>query len=370
LTFADTQVGVTSAVGTVVLRNMGDLGLTLAAPTVSGPFSAATNCSNSLGGGEECLVNITFTPPNYGPYSGTLAFATSAGNKLVQLSGTGLAADFRVTGTPANSITFPLTYAETTQATVLTLTVQNVGNVAGSMQLPPISGANPADFSATSDCAAIAAGQACSVTLSFKPQTEGAKSASFSLQNFTVNMSGSAYPAPTKGVNFAGMINGARILNPTNPSYYGPSPYSVNTDVNCANSSWYVSSLLCTNNTVGAQPYSQNAATTWSNSGGGWRYVVVDLGQTRQFNTAYVYQPNSDGRFTAVQLSVSDSPRTYADAAWVDIGPQLSVSDTNYAAQRMSLGAVSGRYVRVKVRHTGTVSTSWVEIRGLQLFYE
>lgn len=368
--FAETAVGTTSASAGVGVLNTGETTLSLGAITASGPFSATTDCTSSLAASSQCAVNVVFKPTYPGSVMGTLTVPTSAGTKSVQLSGTGLGADFQVTSAPATNFTYPQTYVGTTQATVLSATYKNQGNVPGDLALPALTGANAADFNASSNCTQVAAGQSCTVTLTFSPKSSGPKSATFSLLGWTVQLQGTAVAAPTKGMNFAGMINGATILNPTNVNYFGPAPYSTAVDTNCANSSWYASSLLCANNTVAAQSYSPSAATTWSNSGKGPRYIVIDLGTTRTFNAAYVYQSPSDGRFTGVQLAVSNTPLPYADASWTVVAPEMTVSDTVYTPQRMGFGDVSGRYVRVMVRHNGTTYPNWVEIRGLQLFYE
>jgi hypothetical protein len=373
LVFADTAVGATAGPGGVGVLNTGETVVSLSTPQVSGPFAASTDCTASLAAGGQCLVNVTFTPYTYGQASGTLTLGTTAGAKSVQLAGTGLASSFAVTSSSGTAIVYPQTYVGYPQPTVLTAMVANQGNIAGTLSLPTVTGVNASDFTASSDCKNVQAGQSCTATLSFTPQSAGTgKTASFSLLGWTAQLKGDAFPAPTKGVNFAALLNGARILNPTNTAYYGPAPYNTSTDTNCANTQWFVSSVLCANNTVGTQSYNANAATTWSNSNpsGASHYVVIDLGGTRTFNTAYVYQSPSDGRFTKVQLAVSNSPLPYADAGWSVVAPEMTVSDTVYTPQRMGFADVTGRYVRLQVRHTGTVNFSWVEIRGLQLFFE
>jgi hypothetical protein len=370
LAFPDTAVNTPSASAGVGVLSTGDAPLSLGAITASAPFSAVTDCTSSLGAPGQCTVNVVFKPTYPGPVSGTLTVPTSAGTKSVQLAGTGLGAVFHLADSPATNFTYPQTYVGSTQATVLSATYKNQGNIPGDLALPALTGANATDFSTTANCTGVSAGESCVVTVAFTPKTSGPKAASFSLSGWSAQLQGTAVAAPTKGMNFAGMINGATILNPTNINYFGPSPYSTSIDTNCANTSWYASSILCANNTVGTQSYPQSAATTWNNSTKGPRYVVLDLGTTRTFNAAYVYQSPSDGRFTGVQLAVSNSPLAYADANWTVVAPEMTVSDTVYTPQRMGFGDVSGRYVRVMVRHAGTTYPNYVEIRGLQLFYE
>lgn len=369
LVFSDTAVDQPSTPGAVGVMNTGEALVTLGVPSISGPFLATTDCTNSLAVGGQCIVNVSFKPHTYGALQGYLTMSTGAGQKQVSLTGTGLGTYFQLrTGLPT-STTFEPTYVGAQAPSEFKAVAWNRGNISGAMAAPTLSGESPQDFTLVSTCSAVAPEQECTTTVTFTPKSEGARRATLNVLGSTVALSGNAAPAPTKGVNFAGMINGARILNPANVAYYGPSPYNATVDNTCA-ASWHVTGILCGNNTVGTQPYSQSVATTWSNSGGGARYVIIDLGQTRQFNTAYVYQPNSDGRFTKVQLAVSDSPLPYADAGWTVASTEATFVDNVYTPQRMSFATASGRYVRVQLRHTGTTYSSYVEIRALQLFYE
>jgi len=370
LAFPDTAVYTSSVQAGIGILNTGEAAVSLSTITASAPFSATTDCTSNLAVQGQCAVNVVFNPTVPGAVTGTLSVPTSAGTKSVRLAGTGLGAVFQVTSNPATNYTYPQTYVGSTQATVLTATYKNQGNIPGNLAMPNLTGADAADFNATTNCADVPAGQSCTVTLAFAPKSSGTKTASVSLLGWTAQLQGTAVAAPTKGMNFAGMINGATILNPTNINYFGPAPYSTAIDTNCANAAWYASSMLCANNTIGTQSYAPSTATTWNNSTKGPRYVVLDLGTTRTFNAAYVYQSPSDGRFTGVQLAVSNSPLPYADAGWTVLAPEMTVSDTVYTPQRMGFGDVSGRYVRVMVRHNGTTYSNYVEIRGLQLFYE
>jgi len=369
LAFSDTLVDQTSTAGAVGVMNTGEALVSLGVPSITGPFLATTDCTNSLAVGGQCVVNVSFKPHTYGTLQGYMTMSTGAGQKQVNLTGTGLGAYFQLRAGLPSSMTFEPTYVGAQAPSDLKAVAWNRGNISGTMTAPTLSGESPQDFTLSSACNSVASEQECTTTVTFTPKNEGARRATLNVLGSTVSLSGNAAPAPTKGVNFAGMINGAKILNPANVAYYGPSPYNATVDNTCSGS-WQVTGILCANNTVGTQSYGQSVATTWRNTKGTAYYVVIDMGQTRQFNTAYVYQPNSDGRFTQVQLAVSDSPLPYADAGWTVASAEATFADNVYTPQRMSFAPASGRYVRVQLRHNGTTSSSYVEIRGLQLFYE
>lgn len=192
------------------------------------------------------------------------------------------------------------------------------------------------------------------------------------LQTYTIP---SIAAAPVTGFNFASTQNGATILNYANTAYNGPNQYwptSNHTISNPCATIWAVTSMLCMGNSVVAGSYApanNYYVSTWgSTSPGVPQYAVIDLGQARTFNTAYFYQANLDGRMNTAELAVSNSPLTYADAGWTAIGAPKSLSSTDYTAQKMSFAPVTARYVRIK----GSVASgySFVELRGLQLFYE
>lgn len=170
------------------------------------------------------------------------------------------------------------------------------------------------------------------------------------------------------GINFASQANGASILNPNDVTFYGPLPYHPTLDMSCTGS-WSVNHILCPNDGLPSQTYSSSAATTWSNSGGGARYVIIDLGRTRVFNVAYFYQANSDGRTTFAEIAVSDTPQGYAASGW-KVVTSTNLSATDYTGQRVGFPAISGRYVRLGAANTYASYSGYVELHGLQLFYE
>jgi hypothetical protein len=109
LTFAQTGVGVPSAVSTVTITNpdpvtsLSNLTLT---PSPAAEFKlASTTCGATLAAGASCTAGLTLTPASAGTRSGTLVVSDSvlkAGTPLT-LSGTGF--DFTVTFSGSSSLT-------------------------------------------------------------------------------------------------------------------------------------------------------------------------------------------------------------------------------------------------------------------------
>jgi len=72
------------------LNSTGPGNLFLYSINISGAgFYAQANCSQVLPPGASCLVYVQFSPWYVGRYQGQLVFATSAGNFIVNLYGTG-----------------------------------------------------------------------------------------------------------------------------------------------------------------------------------------------------------------------------------------------------------------------------------------
>lgn len=141
LTFAQTGVGVTSAVSTVTIinpdsvTNLSNLTIT---PSPEAEFKlASTTCGTTLAAGASCTVGVTFTPASAGMRSGTLTVSDSlltAGTTLT-LTGTGF--DFALCF--GNSITPCVTASSQTIANGgiadYYLTIEPLGGTQGSFTL-------------------------------------------------------------------------------------------------------------------------------------------------------------------------------------------------------------------------------------------
>jgi len=112
LSFAPTLFGTKSASQKVTVTNGGSAVLTVnsVTVTVSGSATASKNFSasgcagSSLAPGGSCSLSVTFGPKEYGSLKGEATIASSAGSKVIKLSGTGLPPAPTVTTGPATEI--------------------------------------------------------------------------------------------------------------------------------------------------------------------------------------------------------------------------------------------------------------------------
>jgi hypothetical protein len=94
LTFATQTVGTTSAPQAVTLKNESPNGgvLDISGISTTGDFAESNQCPTSLNPGQECVIEVTFTPLSQGTLTGTLEVTDNGPNGLpqqVKLSGTG-----------------------------------------------------------------------------------------------------------------------------------------------------------------------------------------------------------------------------------------------------------------------------------------
>jgi cytochrome c553 len=181
--------GQTSSSLTVTVSNGSAAVATVSRIAVSGQFAivSSTNaCATSgvtLSPGGSCTVAVVFSPTAAGSATGTLSFATTSNQTVdVALRGQANAATPRLAWQGnTTSLAFSSTVAGMTSATQ-TLMLTNPGSVAATLSGVSLSGADAASFAvaSSSTCRAglsLAAGNSCSVVLSFSPASAGAKTA-------------------------------------------------------------------------------------------------------------------------------------------------------------------------------------------------
>ena len=191
LSFGNQALGTTSAVKKVTLTNVGTTALTITTIAVTGTNAAdfpktATTCGASLAAGASCNVSIEFKPAASGARSANLSVTDGASGspQLVPLTGTGTTAEL----TPA-SLSFGSVTTGTTSA-AKAVTFKNVGTAAITSISITIAGTDPGDFAQINTCgSSLAAGASCTVSVTFKPTTTGARSA-------TVKVTDSAAGSP------------------------------------------------------------------------------------------------------------------------------------------------------------------------------
>jgi hypothetical protein len=187
LSFGSLAVGSSSASQAVTLKNIGTASLSLTSITFAGTnpgdFAQTNNCSSSLAVNASCTVNVTFKPTATGTRSGSLRFTDNASGspQSVSLTGTGTGpmASLSVT-----SITFPVIVNFTTSA-AQTVTLRNTGTSTLNISSIAVTGTNAADFAISSQTCGttLTAGSTCTVSVTFRPQASGARSASLAFSD-------------------------------------------------------------------------------------------------------------------------------------------------------------------------------------------
>jgi len=199
LTFANQNIGTTSAAQTVTLTNVGSLPLALTQIAISGNYGETDNCSliTPLAPSAFCTFQVSFSPASAGVLSGTLIITDNSGNvpgstQTVNLSGTG------VNPAPIISLAPPsLTFStnKNTTSAAQTITVQNNGgsNLVGSYVF---TGA----FSRTGGTCVtpynMAPTASCTVNVVFSPNAAGAFPGALT---FSDNSTGSPHAVSLSG---------------------------------------------------------------------------------------------------------------------------------------------------------------------------
>jgi hypothetical protein len=205
LNFGTVATDVTSPVKTVTLKNSGKAGLTITSIAITGAdiadFPETTTCTSSLGAGLSCLIKVQFKPSAAGARSAAVSITDNAAGspQQVPLSGTGTTAKL----SPA-SLAFG-TWAVGLTSTVDKVTLTNVATTALTISSIAVTGTEAPDFpeTATTCGASLAAAASCTVSVTFKPSTTGARSANLT---FTDGASGSPQQVPVNGIGTAAEI--------------------------------------------------------------------------------------------------------------------------------------------------------------------
>ena len=191
-----------TATGTATLTNTGGgRSLPFSPPSVSGPdavaFSiTASDCPETLGAGESCVLTIEATALSNGLRSATLGASGAPGGVPLQAQAAGfdpllawsVPSPFAIDGTPGPA---PLPRTDTQ-----TLTLSNQGFADALGVSPAIVSATGGTVSLSHDCpSSLAPGQACSVSATATAAADGALSALLAaggLASVEVTLSGQA----------------------------------------------------------------------------------------------------------------------------------------------------------------------------------
>ncbi len=201
LDFGTVQLG-TSAALPLQITNTSPTAATFNGITTSGDYTATGTCptaSNTLAANTSCTEQITFTPTQTGPRTGTLAIATSLSTLPINapLTGTGTQSQLTITPTTLNFGSIALGASSN-----LTLTLANTGTAAITNLALALTG----DYAVTTPCSTniLTPNSTCQITLTFSPTALGARTGTL-----TVTSSTSPATVPLTGT---GVSNGTFLL--------------------------------------------------------------------------------------------------------------------------------------------------------------
>jgi phospholipase C len=207
LTFANQNVGTTSAASPVTLTNNYSQSVSISSVSATGDFAVASNtCTSTLAKGAQCVIGVSFAPTAAGVRTGTLSISDTAPGSptLLALSGTGVLAGDPVTLAPT-AINFGNHYVGGTTASQV-ITITNTGTVAVNLTAVSISGANAGDFTEALIWMLknpLPPGGSCTINVRFWPSGAGTRTATLSVSDSasgspqTVTLTGVGLPAIT-----------------------------------------------------------------------------------------------------------------------------------------------------------------------------
>ena len=209
-------LGASSTPGVITVKNTGtsDLGITsvIITPGADADEFGQTNDCGTVQPGLSCQVNITFTPNlPYAKKAATLAIASNDPKKpLLTVKLSGQAPPPAISATPA-ALNFGSLPAGTDSSSK-SVTVKNNGLsdlVIGTMD---VSGTNPDDFTATSECGtfpvAIPKGSSCIIDVVFAPSVQAVN------RSASLVISSNDPKKPAVSIKLSGLLKSAAPVTP------------------------------------------------------------------------------------------------------------------------------------------------------------
>ena len=196
LTFGATNIGQQSAVQTITVTNAGDVPASITGVLATGDFHAASSCGTSLAGSSSCSISITFAPTQSGTRTGLLTVTTPFQTRTASLTGTGVGVAALTLSPPSLSFG-DADIGQTVGPLVMTL--KNTGSAPDTIiaVTTATSTSGTHDYAATSNCATLAAGASCTISVRFTPSVAGSDPGTLTIQasvagtSVTASLSGS-----------------------------------------------------------------------------------------------------------------------------------------------------------------------------------
>ncbi len=358
LSFHDLSVGVRSEAQAVTVTNTGDAPLTISTFRITGAdaadFGQGALCPvapDTLAAGSSCIIYVSFRPDSVGPKSATFAIGDDAPSspQTVDLSGAGVDGGG---GTPVATIApgGALAFGNqiiNTRSEAKAVTLANTGAGPLTISTFRINGADAADFAQGADCpvspSSLPAGAACTIYVSFAPDTPGSKSA-------TLAIGDDAGGGQTVSLTGAGTLGAAAVtLSPPSLTF---ADRSVGTTADAQ-------SVVLTNTGLGPLTISTfrlNGADAADFAQGVDCPIGPDSLAPGASCTIYVsFTPHSAGLKSAT-LAIGDdaptSPQTIALGGRGLSDPQVSVSSSSLFFGSETVGTESGHQT-VLITNTG-----------------
>ncbi|HKW76881.1 MAG TPA: choice-of-anchor D domain-containing protein, partial [Terriglobales bacterium] len=200
LIFDNETVGTTSSPQTVTVSNAGATAVTISSIAATGDFAQTNTCGNSIAASTNCAIHVTFTPTATGTRTGSLTIMSSdtGSPHMVSLTGTGVVVTLSLSPTS-------LTFQDQTVGTSSQPQTIKLSNTGGAILT--ISSIVPSgDFLETNNCgASLAAGTACTISVSFLPTTTGTRNGALTVNS---NAQGSPQSATLTG---NGVLSGPAV---------------------------------------------------------------------------------------------------------------------------------------------------------------
>jgi hypothetical protein len=332
LSFGSVATGATSAAQTVTVTNPTGSAAAVSSIAATGDFAQTNTCGSSIPSNGSCTVAVTFKPTATGARTGTLTVNAGGTTSTVTLSGTGTAPGPVLNAAPA-ALSFPGTVVGATTA-AQAVTVTNSGTTSASVSGVTVSG----DYSQTNNCSTLAVGASCTVNVTFKPTTGGARTG-------TVTVASNANNSPTTvGLSGTGIDSSTDIAAGKTAS------------ASSSNGTYTAANLT-----------DPDASTYWESTGSFPQWAQVDLGQSYSIGKVVLKLPPATAwatRQETLSLQGSTDGSSFSTLA----GSAAYTFDPNANANTVTItfNAASARYVRVNV----TANTGWsaAQLSDLEVF--
>jgi Abnormal spindle-like microcephaly-assoc'd, ASPM-SPD-2-Hydin len=354
LAFGGQAVGSTSSANTETITNNGNTTLHISSVNVtsgSGVFAiSADNCTGTVPAGQQCTVNVRYSPTGLGADSGTLTFTDDAADSPQQVGLTGTGTGAPTADTSPSTLAFGAQTLGSTSAP-LTETVTNNGNVALHVSSVAVTAGGTVFAIGNDGCTGtVAAGQQCTVTVRYTPDGPGSDSG-------TLTLTDDAGDSP-QHVSLTGSGQGP-VVNVTPGSIGFGSLNTANT----------ATRTVTVQNTG-------NAALTGlsiSVSGGNGSFTVQSttcgssLAAGNQCTATVAFSPQSVGGIAGTLVVADNAADSPQDVSLTGTGtsPNMAIAPTTVAFGSLTIGKL-GATQPVTVSNTGSgpLTVSTVKVAG------